>query len=196
MAETQPPVHEHRSRLLEGMAQAVAAKGYGDTTIADIVREAGVSRRTFYEHFAAKPDCLVALYEAASHNALKVLQATIDPAHEWQTQVERALGAYLGSMADNPVLMRTLFVEILHLGTEGLAARRRVNDELAGFILGVVNAGAPAARGNPPLARGMAVAIVGGINELILEYIEQDRVAQLRELVAPASQLVRAIAVR
>ena len=47
--------NEHRHRLLEGMAQAVAEKGYADTTIADIVREAGVSRRTFYEHFAGKP---------------------------------------------------------------------------------------------------------------------------------------------
>ena len=66
--------HAHRSRLLEGMAQAVAARGYADATIADIVREAGVSRRTFYEHFGAKADCLVALYEASSHNALKLLQ--------------------------------------------------------------------------------------------------------------------------
>ena len=61
------------------MAQAVAAKGYADTTIADIVREASVSRRTFYEHFSSKAECLVALYEAASHNALKVLREAIDP---------------------------------------------------------------------------------------------------------------------
>jgi hypothetical protein len=39
----------------------------------------------------------------------------------------------------------------------------------------------------------MAMAIVGGINELILQSIEQDRVAQLTELVAPGSRLVRAV---
>ena len=60
----------HYSRLLEGMAHAVAAKGYAETTIADIVAEASVSRRTFYEHFTTKAECLIALYEAASHNAL------------------------------------------------------------------------------------------------------------------------------
>ena len=90
------------------MAHAVAAKGYGDTTIADIVREASVSRRTFYEHFATKAECLIALYEAASHNALKVLRDAIHPEHEWRTQVERALSAYLGTMASNPVLMLSL----------------------------------------------------------------------------------------
>ena len=191
MPSTEEMVSEHRSRLLEGMAHAVAAKGYADTTIADIVREAAVSRRTFYEHFSTKAGCLVALYEAASHNALKVLQGAIDPGHEWQTQIETALAAYLGAMAQSPLLMRTLFVEILGLGTPGLAARRRVNQEIAGFVLGVVNA--KPGGGAQPLSPGMATAIVGGINELVLEYIEQDRIGQLGDLVGPASELVRAV---
>jgi len=185
-------VRAPRSRLLEGMAHAVAKKGYGDTTIADIVREAGVSRRTFYEHFTSKAECLIALYEAASHNALRILREAIDPAHEWQTQVEQALSGYLGCMAASPVLMRTLFIEILHLGTEGLAARRRVNQEIADFILKLVNASGGACHA-ATLTPWMAMAMVGGINELVLEYIEQDKVAKLGELVAPASQLVRAL---
>ena len=195
MSETETPpeaagaVSEHRSRLLEGMAHAVAAKGYGDTTIADIVREAAVSRRTFYEHFSTKAQCLVALYEAASHNVLKLLRDAIDPAQPWQTQVEQALAAYLGGMAQNPVLMRTLFIEILGLGAEGLASRRRVNQEIADFILAAVND-----ERATPLPMQMAMAIVGGINELVLEYIEQDKVAHLPELVAPGSRLVLAIA--
>ena len=191
--EAETVIHEHRHRLLEGMAHAVAAKGYADTTIADIVSEASVSRRTFYEHFATKAECLVALYEAASHNALKVLRDSIDPTHEWQTQVERALTAYLGCMAQNPVLMRTLFIEILGLGTDGLQARRRVNQEIADFMLGVVNGGEATQKRTKPLPPGMAMAVVGGINELILQYIEQDRVAHLHELVEPSRQLVRAV---
>ena len=193
VTESEATVHEHRHRLLEGMAHAVAAKGYADTTIADIVREASVSRRTFYEHFATKAECLIALYEAASHNALKVLRASIDPTHEWQTQVEHALAAYLGCMAQSPVLMRTLFIEILGLGTEGLQARRRMNQEIADFMLGVVNGNRGDHEPGKPLTPDMAMAVVGGINELVLQYIEQDRVAQLAELVEPSSQLVRAV---
>ena len=191
------PPNAFRVRLLEGMAHSVATKGYADTTVADIVREAGVSKRTFYECFVTKSDCLIALYEAASHNALRMLREAIDPAHEWQTQIEVALAAYLGCMKQNPVLMRTLFIEILGLGAEGLAARRRVNLEISSFMLGIVNGGQGRAqakhRPEPPLSAGMAMAIVGGINELILEYIEQDRVAALSELVQPASKLVRAV---
>ncbi|TFY99453.1 TetR/AcrR family transcriptional regulator [Ramlibacter henchirensis] len=171
------------------MARAVAAKGYAATTIADIVREASVSRRTFYEHFQSKSECLVALYEAASHNALKVLRAAIDPAHPWQTQVEQALAAYFAGLASNPLLMRTLYIEILGLGPEGLAARRRVNREIASFMLDVVNGASP----EKPLSPQMAMAVVGGINELVLEYIERDDEERLAELVAPAAQLVHAV---
>ena len=182
-------VPEHRSRLLEGMARAVAERGYAATTIADIVREASVSRRTFYEHFQSKSECLIALYEAASHNALKVLRGAIDPNHPWQTQVERALGAYFEALAANPLLLRTLYIEILGLGQEGLAARRRVNREIAQLMLDVVNGASPG-----QLAPQMAMAVVGGINELVLEYIERDEEEKLVELVAPAAQLVRTVA--
>jgi AcrR family transcriptional regulator len=178
-------VAQHRGRLLEGMAVAVARKGYAETTIADIVREASVSRRTFYENFATKAECLVALYEAASHNALKVLRGAVDPRHEWELQVEGALRAYLECMASNPVLMRTLFVEILHLGTEGLAARRRVNQEIADYMLEVV--------GRDKVTPELAMAVVGGIHELVLQAIEDGRVERLAELTPTASALVKAV---
>lgn len=191
MANNGPAASTHRSRLLEGMAQAVAAKGYAETTIADIVREAGVSRRTFYEHFSTKADCLVALYDATSRNVLKVLRAAIDPAHDWQAQVETALSAFLGCMAGNPVLLRTVYIEILGLGERGLQSRRALNDEITRFLLEVVNGAREADQ--PVVSRVTAVALVGGINELVLEYIEQDRASRLTELVGPASELVRAV---
>lgn len=181
----------HRARLLEGMAHAVASKGYAETTIADIVREASVSRRTFYEHFATKADCLIALYETASQNALNVLRNAIDPSRDWHDQVEQAMRAYLGCLAQNPVLIRTLFIEILGLGPAGLAARRRSHDRIVSFMLEVVNG---QQRDHPPLSADMALAVVGGIHELVLRAIERDRIAMLAELVGPAVQLVRAVA--
>lgn len=197
MKQEKPVVAEeannHRRRLLEGMGMAVAQKGYADTTIADIVAAAGVSRRTFYEHFKTKAQCLIALYSAASGNALDVLRTAIDPAHDWETQVERAISAYFSCLAQNPVLLRTLFIEILGLGEEGLAARRRVNQALADFMLQVINVPARARRNKPPLQPEIAMAVVGGINELVLEAIERNRTDRLQELVSPSLQLVRAV---
>ena len=184
--EPDTSLHQHRSRLLEGMALAVAQKGYADTTIADIVREASVSRRTFYEHFTTKAECLIALYGAASHNALKVLREAIDPSRSWEQQLDSAMRAYLGCMAANPVLMRTLFIEILHLGPEGLAARRRVNEEIAEYMIGVVK--------QPHVTPQVAMAVVGGIHELVLQAIEDGKVDELPELTETATRLVKAVA--
>lgn len=190
---TNDPSAEHRHRLLEGMALAVASKGYGDATIADIVREASVSRRTFYEHFSTKAECLIALYEAASLGALNVLRDAIDPEHEWQMQAEQAMAAYLGCLAQNPVLMRTLFVEILGLGMNGLAARRRVNQQIAMFMRSVINNDRNKSRRGPVLSEEMAMTVVGGINELVLQAIEQDRVSELQSIAKPAIRLLRAV---
>jgi AcrR family transcriptional regulator len=184
---------DHYRRLLEGMAKAVAEKGYAEVTIADIVSAAGVSRRTFYEHFKSKGQCLIALYEAASSNALQVLRDAIDPSHDWETQAEHAISAYFSCLAQNPVLLRTLFIEILGLGVSGLTARRQVNQELADFMLQVVNVPARARRGKTPLHPELAMAVVGGINELILQFIERNRADRLQELVSPALHLLRAV---
>ncbi len=144
------------------MARAVAAKGYADTTIADIVREASVSRRTFYENFADKAECLTALYEAASGNAIAVLRAAVDPHSDWEAQVEQAMAAYFGVLARNPVLLRTLFIDILGLGPTGLAARRRATQQLAALMLDVVTNRPGESKRTTPLQPMMAMAVVGG----------------------------------
>ncbi|GAB3654627.1 TetR/AcrR family transcriptional regulator [Ramlibacter alkalitolerans] len=181
---------EHRGRLLRGMAAAVAVKGYADTTIADVVREASVSRRTFYEHFRDKAECLIALYEAASRNALGVLREAIDPGLGWEEQVERAIRAYLECLASNPLLLRTLFVEILGLGPEGLEVRRAMHREIAEFLMQLVNAGtAPHASMTPEIA----IAVIGGMHELVLQAIEDGKLDELPVLTATATRLLKAV---
>lgn len=185
-------VQSHRQRLLDGMAQVVAIKGYGSSTIADIVREAGVSRRTFYEHFQTRDDCLIALFESASQFALGVLRSSIDPQRDWQVQVEQAMTAYLGFLARNPSLLRTLFIDILGLGVPGLAARRRVNQSIVDFMLLAIND----PQGEPLLDADMALAVVGGINELILRSIEQELPADMTRIARTGAALVRAVVVQ
>lgn len=185
-----PVEHQaHRQRLLEGMARSVAAKGYAASTVSDIVREAEVSRRTFYEYFSGRSECLIALYEAASFGALRVLRSTLDPSRSWQSQVEQALQAYFECLASDPVLLRTLYVEILGLGAPGLAARRRVNQDIADFMLTVINSDPSRVLLEPD----MAFVVVGGVNELILLAIEQNNIQRIPAIAATAAALIRAV---
>ncbi len=47
--------------VLDGLAASIAERGYRETTVADIVRHARTSKRTFYEQFASKEECLIEL---------------------------------------------------------------------------------------------------------------------------------------
>lgn len=178
-----------RQRLLRAIAEAVADKGYADTTIADVVARAAVSRRTFYEHFANKAECLIALYQAASWGALGVLRDAIDPTRPWQDQLEQAIEAYLRALSAQPALLHTLFIEILAIGPQGLAARRELTRGIAAFVMQVVQgSGVPPAQ---QLTEPLACGLVGAIHELVLEAVESQRADRLHELTPQASALVR-----
>ena len=55
------PRDAFRGRLLDGLAESIAERGYRDTTVADVVRNAKTSKRTFYGHFASKEECFIEL---------------------------------------------------------------------------------------------------------------------------------------
>jgi AcrR family transcriptional regulator len=190
-ASTTPEqMHEHRRRLLQAMGAVAEAKGFVAATIADIVREAGVSKRTFYEHFASKEDCFLALYLAVSAAALRTLKEAVAPERPWQQQLEQAMGAYLSHLSLNPGLLKTLFVDIHHLGETGNQARREVMRQLADFMVVTVRGSEPRP-GSVDIDRALAMAAVGGINELVLQRIEQGQAQDLTPLTASASEVVR-----
>lgn len=183
----------HRSRLMDGMAAAVAEKGYADTTVADIVRHARVSKRTFYEQFAGKEECLLALYVATSERIIEVIVEAVRGGADLDTQAALATAAYLEHMQSQPALTRTLFTEILAAGPAGLRVRREINQRLAELFVAVVEADRFRHPARRSLSPELATAAVGGINELILQAVLADRTDRLTELAGPADALLRAV---
>src|SRR5690606_4555865 len=112
---------------------------------------------TFYEHFSDKDACFLALYRQASASALRTLSESVQPDLPWQAQVDSALRAYFEHLAAGPQLLRTLFVEIHHLGEAGARVRREVMRTLADFMRETVNRERPA---GPALSEAMAMAAV------------------------------------
>ncbi len=186
-AATEP----HHTRLLQALAVVASEKGLAAATVSDVVREAGVSKRTFYEHFSDKDACFLTLYRQASASALRTLRDSVQPERSWQAQLESALHAYFSHLASGPQLLRTLFVEIHHLGEAGAAVRREVMRTLADFMRETVNRDRDAAHA---LSDAMAMAAVGAITELVLDAIERGEQARLTELTPAASEIVRRLA--
>ncbi|RKH63447.1 TetR/AcrR family transcriptional regulator [Corallococcus aberystwythensis] len=178
-----------RDRLVAGLAQAILEVGYGRLTIADIVRHARVSKRTFYEHFEDKEACLLALYATHSARLLEEVEAAIQHAPPGELRASIGAAVYLSSLQSRPGLVRTLLVEILHVGPKGFALRRRVMRSFAELMRREF---ASAGTGDA-LSPALAMALVGGINELILEAVEEDRVDRLSELAGPVAAFVRGL---
>jgi AcrR family transcriptional regulator len=191
------PVHIEgaRERLVCGIDAAVAEKGYAATTIADVVRHARVSKRTFYEQFDDKEACFLAAYESASEQVLGAM-ATADAAaagRPWQERVELVVVAYLEAMAARPELTRTFLVEILGAGPRALERRRATIERFAGQLVALC---AELRREEPslrPVSHALATAVVGGVNELVLDAAEHGRAGELTQLRAPAANLIRAV---
>ena len=120
-----------RARLLEATGRAVAEKGYAAATIEDIVRGAGVSKKTFYEHFADKLDSFLAAYEAASDELLEHVRAAQDATGDWVERTRAGIHAYLRWLAAEPALARVFLIEIAAAGPEALERRERVRDRYA-----------------------------------------------------------------
>jgi AcrR family transcriptional regulator len=120
-----------RTRLLEATGRAVAEKGYAATTIEDIVRGAGVSKKTFYEHFTDKLDCFLAAYEAASDELLEHVRRAQDAAEEWLARTRAGIHAYLRWLAAEPALARVFLIEVAAAGPEALERRERLRDRYA-----------------------------------------------------------------
>ena len=106
------------------MAQAVAEHGYGATTVAHVVALAGVSRKTFYEHFGGKEDCFLALYDTGIAYVLgRIVEVVGDEAlaRDPHARVLAGLETFLGVLAEEPAFSRAIIVEVHAAGPERCA---------------------------------------------------------------------------
>jgi AcrR family transcriptional regulator len=113
-----------RERLLNGVVEAVAERGYNETTIARIAEAAKISRRTFYEHFEDKEECFLAAYEMIDAHVRTAVLAAGDPDGPWPELVRARLAALLEVLGRDAAVARFYLVEPLVAGGD-LAARYR-----------------------------------------------------------------------
>ena len=163
-----------RRRLLDAAAAALAEQGYGRITAARVTELAGVSSRTFYQHFEDLWACLLAAYETEAARlcaAIESAYAGADPTERGrgssripaQSSTARAgIGAALGFLAAEPEVARLLSAEPPPQIAALAAARRDLVDRL-GALLRAALADAGGATPLPGLERrlvGAALALV------------------------------------
>lgn len=177
-----------RRRLLDGLAESIVADGYRNTTVAHIVRHARTSRRTFYEHFAGKEECFVALLTEANAEMIRQISAAVDPSAPWADQVRQAVEAWVACAEARPAITLSWIREVPALGDP---ARQLQRDMMEAFITMIqtlcgteewhaVRAG--------PVPRQLAIMLLGGLRELIATTVEDGgRAGDITEIAVQAS---------
>jgi AcrR family transcriptional regulator len=119
-----------QERLLAAILRVTAEKGYQETSVADVLKEAGVGRESFYRHFKDKEACFLAASEALTDDLEARIRAPYDMPGPWTERVRGGLEAALSWFAANPEIARVMLIE---MGTIGMAGRDRFRDSFHRF---------------------------------------------------------------
>jgi AcrR family transcriptional regulator len=177
-----------RQRLLDGLAASIAENAYRNTTIADIVRHARTSRRTFYEHFASKEECFVALLTDANAEMIRQITAAVDRTAPWASQVRQAIEAWIACAESEPPITLSWIRDVPSLGA---AARRLQRDTMEAFVTMIQTLCDTAewrSAGAGPVSRQIAIMLLGGLRELTATTVEDGgRISDLSDVAVHAS---------
>jgi AcrR family transcriptional regulator len=171
-----------RNRLMAAALEVFTGRGYAAASISDVIKAAGVSRNTFYAHFADKEACFLATYDVVlawlSGHAL----AAAESADGWAPGVIVVTTTLTGLLAADPRLARLCAVEVFQAGPP--AARR--HEALIERLTSALRAGRDAGSRAGELPAILDAVLVGGVISLIARWVnagEGDRLTDLdREL--------------
>ena len=94
---------DQRERLVAAIAEIAHESGLVEVSVSRIVEQAGISRKTFYELFENKAECVEFACEEAYGRLFQGVKRASEASGAWLDRLDRAMGALLDAAADNPL---------------------------------------------------------------------------------------------
>ena len=178
--------HHQRERLIAGLAEAVAEKGYAAVTLTDVVKHAKVSRRVFYANFESKEQCFLAAFEVVVEHLHELVAEAVAGVDGWPQQAIAATRAVLAFLATEPDLARLCLVESRGAGPAVTARFNEAVGEMAPLL----------ARGRAERPEGKRLpdstedSTIGSLVSLAHRKVAAGEAAQLPDLLPDCAELV------
>ena len=179
-----PKPDPFRPRLLDGLAASINERGYRASTVADIVRHARTSKRTFYDQFPSKEQCFLELLQADIETLGESIQAAVDPESDWHQQIRQAVEAYVGHIESRAAINLSWIRELPSLGDVARPLQRRGLQLLSNLLIDLSASPGFQRADLPALTVPLAVILIAGLRELTALAVEDGRA--VREIVEPA----------
>ncbi|WP_447002654.1 TetR/AcrR family transcriptional regulator [Saccharothrix isguenensis] len=167
-----------RERILTALAGAVSENGYANTSVDSIIKLAGVSRRTFYEHHSSKEDAFLAAFDNAVGRITSEVVRAYSGHDDFVEAARAGLECCLRVLAEDPAVAGMVIVEVLSAGPEALQRRREVLSALTDRIVQASQA-LPETPIGPELT---AETIVGAVLQVIYNRVSRGEADRLPDL--------------
>jgi len=165
-----------RRRIMDAMAELSAEQGYEATKIADIVRCAGVARKTLYDNFDGKEEVFLGAFDSAvTEVGTRIEESCVGVGDEWVDRIAAGLRDFLTYIAENPAIARMCLIEAMS-ATPASAAR--YDDAMQRFV-DLLRANAPADTGLPVT---IEETLVGGVAWILNQKIRRGEAEQALDL--------------
>lgn len=175
--------HKQR-RIMDALAELTAEQGYEATKISDIVRRAGVARKTLYDNFEGKEEVFLVAFDAARDEVLRrVEEASAEG--DWQDRVEGGLAAFLGFVAEQPTLARLCMIEALSATP---ATTKRYEDTVDTFV----ELTAQTLPRDERLPDTIAETLVGGVAWIVYQQIRRGEAERVEDLLPELTEFMAA----
>jgi AcrR family transcriptional regulator len=178
--------HHQRERLIAGLAETVAEKGYAAVTLTDIVKGAKVSRRVFYANFESKEQCFLAALEVVVDHLREVVAEAVEGIDDWPHQAIAATRAVLSFLASEPDLARLCLVESRGAG---LLVTARFN-ETVGEMVPLLRQGRAERPEGKRLPDSTEDSTIGSLVSLAYRKVAAGEAVQLEDLLPDCAELV------
>jgi AcrR family transcriptional regulator len=179
---------EQRERILAALPQLARTLIYQEMSVADIVKEAGVTRESFYQHFRSKEDAFLAAQSAGLEASISVAAAKFFVGDNWPERIWDGLEALLSFTAARPDL---IYLDVIESPAVGSAALRRSFDNLMAYTLFIEDGYRQRRRGER-LPRLCSEAVAASVLGMMRRMVYEDRSARMAEILPQSAYVILA----
>ncbi len=171
---------------MDAIAELTAEQGYDATKIGDIVRRAGVARKTLYDNFEGKEEVFLSAFDTAVDEALERIEADCAEVEGgWEEQVQAGLAAFLRYVAENPALARMCMIE-------ALSATQTATERYEAAMQRFVDLTKQTVPQDDQLPETIEETLVGGVAWIVYQQIRRQEAEQAENLLPELSEFMLA----
>jgi len=171
---------------MDAIAELTAKQGYDATKIGDIVRYAGVARKTLYDNFEGKEEVFLSAFDTAVEEALERIEADCAGAEGgWEERVQAGLAAFLRYVAENPAVARMCMIE-------ALSATQAATERYEAAMQRFVDLTKQAVPQDDQLPETIEETLVGGVAWIVYQQIRRQEAEQAEDLLPELSEFMLA----